>query len=354
MKPIRIAVFFVVAFSSIIVPVALGMIIGFANAPAPFALNEAALGNTLESGSRKSIFEERTAELTGVVRALVSPDERVVLYHFADADAARQGMREIVREIQKSSVATTPGSTSYTRADGTGSGRVVWAGEWVVWTRGATQTEADSLLEGLPFVSRRQNSGWITRFLWWILAGIGVYIVFLAALWLRLATWAATIDPDRETDPVPESELRRRIREIDDLDSPLVVEDGKRPGELVVTWNYADSHWAGVFQAGGVRRLARMRLRFDERTHSVRSQDQTVAVDWEALAAGRAAFRVRGFRGIVFTSYDRGVGYGHVFRNGRLVFDKTYDFRFSMKELRGPVVDLITESGWRLRPAVVL
>lgn len=354
MKPIRIAILFVVAFASIVVPVVLGMVIGFANAPAPFALDEGALRNVLESGSAKYTFVEGRSDAPGVGRTLLSHDEKVVLYRYEDRESARRGMRDIVRGIRKSSVATTPGNTSYTRADGTGSGRVIWAGQWIVWVRGGTQNEVDSRLAGLSFLTRRQNDGWIAQFLWWILAGVAVYTLFLAVLWLRLATWAASIDPEPGVVPVAEAELRRRILAINDTDSPLCVEEGKRAGELVVTWDYADAHWVGLLQSGGVRRLARMRLRLDEGTHTVRSQDQKVTVDWEALAAGRASFRIGGFRGIVFSGYDRGVGYGHVFRDGRLVFDKTHDFHFSSNELHGPVVELITASGWHLRPAVIL
>lgn len=354
MKPIRIAVLFVVAFSSIIVPVGVGIFVGFAIAPAPFVLDEAALENVLEIGSRKSGFEEGRLEMPGVIRVLLTGDEGVSLYRYDNPDTARRGMRTIIRDIRKSSVSATPGDTSYVRADGAGSGRIVWAGEWVVWTRGATPEEVTSRFAALSFIAPREKGFGSAGILWWILAGIAAYVVLLVVVWLRLATWAASIDPESGAVPVAEAELRRRILAINDMDSPLRVEEGRRAGELVVTWNYADAHWIGLLQAGGVRRLARMRLLFDERSRSVRSQDQTVSVDWEALAAGRASFAASGFRGIVFTSYDRGVGYGHLFREGRLVFDKTHDFRFSMNELRAPVVELITKSGWRLRPAVVL
>jgi hypothetical protein len=230
---------------------------------------------------------------------------------------------------------------------------VLWAGRWVVWAEGASQGASDERPAEIQFLRRTETWQDSPRSVAILFGAIGLYIIVLVPVWGRLATWAATIDPQADTEPVSADELRRRLFTINDLDSPLLVEEGSRRGEIVVTWKYADAHWVGLFQAMGVKRMARTRLRINERRKTVNSQDQITTVDWEALAIGRAAFKVSGFRGIVFTSFDRSIGYGLAFRDGRVVLDKTHEYRFSIDELRAPIADIVTSSGWSLRPVIL-
>jgi len=123
-------------------------------------------------------------------------------------------------------------------------------------------------------------------------------------------------------------------------------------GRLVAGWRIADAEWAGVFESGGLREAHWLHLQLDAGAHRVRAMDVRRGIYWSSGVAGLRA-SIFAFRGITFYEYDRSVQRGLFFRNGRWT-TKAYDYRFLLSEMKSPIVDAVTGSGWTFAPALSL
>jgi len=45
--------------------------------------------------------------------------------------------------------------------------------------------------------------------------------------------------------------------------------------------------------------------------------------------------------------------YGAQIKNGKIIFDKLYKYKFITEELKAPIISLITTSGWGYAPRVI-
>jgi len=187
--------------------------------------------------------------------------------------------------------------------------------------------------------------------LWTTVALVLAYMVFVGILMFRMASWAGTIKPEPGTEPIDLMEMRARLLAINELDVPFHIVSGKR-GKLVAEWRIADARWAGPMEAGGLKMVHKITLVLDETRKRVYTRDR----EWRcSFRAGIGHLSMFGsfFIGIVFFSYERAAEYGLLFRNGKLVFDSAYDYRFELVEMKKPLVDVIIGSGWAFRPVVV-
>lgn len=189
--------------------------------------------------------------------------------------------------------------------------------------------------------------------------GVPLLVAFLvanvaaAALWFfKGSAWAAAIAPRARTSPATEAELCARLRAAAPPDAPYAVEAGDAPGELVVTWRYADGRWLDLAGAHARRRLHRLTLRLDARSRAVR-----VAEEWSALDAsvGRAGAAVawRRARGITFferrAEWTLGVPLDERGRPRRAL---GWGYRFDAQALKAPFVTATVDAGWAWRPLV--
>jgi hypothetical protein len=224
----------------------------------------------------------------------------------------------------------------------------------LLWGEAQQTARIDAAFNELPFLQLPRREAPPPAAIALAVVAAIAYITALVFTWPRIASWASRVDAASDVSPVSEEELRTRLLAINDTPTPVAVEENTESGELVGSWRYTDARWAGPLHSGGITRLARVRMRLDADRARVRIQDQTMHLDWGLGISGRASVSIGGFRGIVFGGYERGRGAGLVFRNGRLVYDQTYNYRFSAEELKGPIVDLVTGSGWDVVPVVTL
>ncbi len=378
MKTGRVVLFFIVAFASVGVPVIVGALLVVGGGGPVFSVDETRLESLRSGGTGHLVgpggyplavrIDERTGNYPGARRAdtFDFEDASVGLLEFGDPDEARDSMDAFLEALDTRSTSRTPGRVSYTRADGSEDGRMLLAGRWALWGRASNHDTVDARLAALPFLEQADRSLLCTGALdggglWWLLWTIAAYVVLLVISWPRIATWAARVDAEPGADRVSSADLRERLLAVANEPGPVTVREGKRSGELIATWKYADNRWAGPLAAGGIKKLARLRMRIDERRGGVRVQDQLMSVRWDAGAAGGpgggmavASVRIGGFRGIVFGASSAGRGAGLIFEDGRLVYDKTYRYQFTTEELKGPIIELIRRCGWHVLPVVSL
>jgi hypothetical protein len=337
MKPDRrrIIVYVIGIIAAIVVPVAGALLVGFLG-PSPYLLDEATLGPEWSSPQR-------------------FPDgSTVAVTAFATPAAANQQAASISRSIPTTFTSHTLNVVRYTRADDGRRGLLLPVGRRIVHVEAADDRTVDARLDALPFIreNSEKNVAWVlfTQYLGLALAGIALYAVLLGIGMARGASWAAEIAPRPRTPSVTAKTLRARILALNDLDLPFHVRE--EAGGLVAEWRIADDRWIGPMEAGGLRDVHRIHMQLDPVRERVRSLDERRTVSWSSgIAHARASISM--FRGISFFDYDRGTQLGVFFRDGRWS-TRAYDYRFALSEMKTPLVEAITGSGWRFTPVVTL
>lgn len=140
--------------------------------------------------------------------------------------------------------------------------------------------------------------------------------------------------------PIPESALREMILNINHLDAPVMIKEGKN-GRLIATWKYVNAKWWELFAKAGLQKVYELHLKIDPGKKSVTMIDIYKSVSWKA---GPSQVRLRGgfFRGIA-TTYEIGKQWG-IKENFEL--GKILDYKFNSKEIKYPIMNSILQNGW--------
>jgi hypothetical protein len=136
------------------------------------------------------------------------------------------------------------------------------------------------------------------------------------------------------------------------MDVPFHVV-GKKGNKLDVVWRLADAKWVGLMTANKVSRVEIMRLRLSDRDKSCRVVEISKAIKLSADGTTmQFAFSFSFFRGIVFGQWEYEKQFGLIFKDGGLTFDTAYEYKFSLSELKNPIVNIIVSSGWSYKPVI--
>jgi len=220
---------------------------------------------------------------------------------------------------------------------------------------GLREGAAEARLARLPGLTLKPNPAAAKRpsrtVLFLVAGGVFAWAVAQIFIFCRLASWAGSVQPAPGTTPMPASELERRLLALNGGTVPFSVRRGARPGELVVDWRYADAKWFDLMRVAGLSRLFRVVLRLDDDGKCVRARDYTADIDWSA-GRGGGDFAFKASLGINFFIYRREAVVGLQIRGGQPTFDPFYHYRFSLRELRDPLIAAVTGAGWSYRPVL--
>ena len=189
----------------------------------------------------------------------------------------------------------------------------------------------------------------------WTLAVLMTVLVAGAVSWfVRMVPWATEVPARPGVAPVTRATLRDRLLAVNDLDAPIRIEpDPRDPQVLIASWRYADATWVDFARAHTMTRTHRIIMRLDEPTQTVRPIDQQATFDASVGPAG-GALRWRTERGIVFYQREVQRVFGlQLDASGRPTRNLTYSWRFDIREMKAPLIDITTAAGWRWRPSVL-
>jgi hypothetical protein len=188
----------------------------------------------------------------------------------------------------------------------------------------------------------------------YILIFILAYAAIQLPIWNRVGSWAVTVQPKPGVSPVSESKLRQRLLALNDLDVPFEVSE-RKDGKLDVTWRLADAKWAGLMTLNKVTHIQLIRLRLSEEDKACRAVDiiKSVRATADGLRMG-FSLSFSFFRGIIFGQWEYEKQYGLIFKDGRLTFDKVYEYKFRHDELKNPIVNIVVQSGWQYKPVLFI
>jgi hypothetical protein len=183
-----------------------------------------------------------------------------------------------------------------------------------------------------------------------VTVAFGSYLLFVAAYFLKGIAWATRTDAKPMTQPLSAVDLRDRLTAINSLDVPFRVEPGRTDRELVATWRYADAKWIDHARAHGMRRLHRVVLELDQPHRKVRATDYATNFDWSAGRSG-ANLAWKFVTGVTLFQYEHQRVFGlQVNPQGHFTPSLSYSYTFNLQEMKAPLVEAVTRSGWTWQP----
>lgn len=215
------------------------------------------------------------------------------------------------------------------------------------------QTSSENTLQASPGPTRRDIEPRNFFGLALPAGGLAVYVLLVGVYFIKGASWAGTSSPLPGKAPSSASELYARLESLNSVDLPFKIEPtGGQPNELLATWRYGDSRWFGPGRAHGASRVHQIKLTLDESSHTVRATDYSAEYKWSAGGSG-ADIQWKAGLGITFFHYDRRRSYGvSVDSQGRPKPETSYTYTFDLREMKSPLIEMVTRAGWRWRPVV--
>ena len=234
--------------------------------------------------------------------------------------------------------------------------KLALAGRSLVIVSGADERSARKRLHALGAIAPAQSPSDPASERYWlyrpgVLPALVISLVLLYVfVFFKGAAWAGAVPPVAHTLPVTAAELRQRLLAINSADVPmkLVAEDSEQ--RLVAIWRFADARWLDLARARRMRYDQRVILTFDPAAHVVRVTEQLTRFDADA-GLGGASLEWRTMRGVTFFHTERGRVFGLQFdANGRPQPRVDYAWRFDAREMKAPLIDVVTRAGWQWRP----
>lgn len=153
--------------------------------------------------------------------------------------------------------------------------------------------------------------------------------------------------PDEGVAAVERGELEQRLLGLNHEQVPFVVQPGET-SDLEAEWKIVDASWYEIFSKAGLKKSHRIYLLLDDGKHEVRALEESLDVEWEA-GVPRLTLSVEKFQGRTLGSKSFGTAYAFTGVNP-LTFGEAYNYRFDVSEMKNPIIQTITSSGWSYVP----
>ncbi|MEX2542367.1 MAG: hypothetical protein WD314_11190 [Trueperaceae bacterium] len=141
---------------------------------------------------------------------------------------------------------------------------------------------------------------------------------------------------------LPAEELYERLLHLNRPAAPYRIIDGTPEHvDLIAEWKIVDAEWYELFAKAGISKVFRIFLKFDELKHHVRSLDREYGVAWRA-GVPQLSIAASGFRG-----QKQSIEFGKAYAfTETLEPGVVYNYRFETREIKKPIQEAVTGSGW--------
>jgi len=146
--------------------------------------------------------------------------------------------------------------------------------------------------------------------------------------------------PPPGTPVMAQAALRQALLALDGTDVPLSV-SAVTENDMTAEWNIVDARWRSLFEQSGMKRTARVLLRFHPQRHEVGAVLETGSVTWQR-GLPVLSFSAGWFRGRMV---EVSAGKVCALRGDGTVGDVA-QYRFTTSELLAPLRDVVSRSGW--------
>lgn len=363
----RVFLAFSYFIASILVPIGL-MFLGVLLAPPRLVLDQEVL-SSIQAGNLAQVFPKARSKekfaYPGAAAGVMAPQEEstIKVLVFETEKKAKEVFKAYAEQAARGSGASQssgPGYHAYRNSEKGVAGRVELVARVILHAEAKDSDSAEQLIQNSGIMRSNPEANWLTAFFTTekYFPHLIVLIILYAApqfrIWNRVVSWATRVPAKPGVEPVSEEELRRRLLAINQEDVPFKVVEVKG-GKIEATWRLADAKWAGIMTLNKVKELRILQLRPSEKEKVCRALDigKSVRASADGLEMG---FSLSGyiFRGVILAQWEYEVQYGFTFRDGRIRFEKVYEYKFDYDELKRPIVEVITASGWEYRPVLFI
>lgn len=155
--------------------------------------------------------------------------------------------------------------------------------------------------------------------------------------------------PAEGTVAVPRAEIAERLLAFRHEEVPFTISVGEE-AHLEAQWKIVDATWYEIFAKAGLSKVHKIHLRLDESKHRVLAIEESWEVAWRA---GVPSLRISAekFKGRTFGSKEFGGAYAFTGVNP-LRFGEAYNYRFDVSEMKNPIIEVVTQSGWTFVPVI--
>ena len=133
----------------------------------------------------------------------------------------------------------------------------------------------------------------------------------------------------------------------------MQVNAGPEENNIIdVTWRYGDARWFDLMRAHKMRRTHKLVLGLDEESHTARVREYWSAFD---ASAGPNDLRLSwtAARGMQFFEIEHRRVFGvQLDPGGKPTGELSKAYTFNLQELKQPVIEAVTGSGWTWQPVM--
>jgi len=157
--------------------------------------------------------------------------------------------------------------------------------------------------------------------------------------------FTSTKRPISGTPVLTHEQVKQNILAINRSTSPFQIIDGMDEGvDLIAEWKIVEASWYEWFAKAGIEKIFRIYLKLDTEKHEVLASDREYSVSWRS-GVPEISVAVEKFIGQK-QSIEFGTAYAFTeeFKPGQV-----YNYRFNTAEMKKPIQNAVTESGWSYR-----
>ena len=149
--------------------------------------------------------------------------------------------------------------------------------------------------------------------------------------------------------PLSKEELLAKLLDLNREDLPFKVEKGGDV-DLLAQWKIVDTSWYEIFAKANLEKVHKILLSLNEDERTVKVLEESYGISWRA-GVPTFSLEMEKFQGRTIGSKSFGIGYA--FKGpDPLSFGKVYQYRFDVSEMKRPIVETVTGSGWDFVPVI--
>ena len=144
-------------------------------------------------------------------------------------------------------------------------------------------------------------------------------------------------------------ELLAKLLDLTRKDLPFKVEKGGDV-DLLAQWKIVDASWYEIFAKANLEKVHKIWLSLDEKERTVKVVEESYNISWRA-GVPELSLEMQKFQGRTIGSKSFGIGYAFQGPDP-LSFGKVYQYRFDVSEMKRPIIEIVTASGWDFVPVI--
>lgn len=159
-------------------------------------------------------------------------------------------------------------------------------------------------------------------------------------------------EPPEGVAPVPPAELQQQLLALNDEQVPFALTSGPggKEGDVVAEWKIVDARWLEIFAKAGLTKTHKIYLTLDRAKAEARALEESWDLEWR-MGVPHMQVSAQAFRGRTISSRSLGTAYAFKGVNP-LDYGQVYDYTFDVSEMKDPIAQVVTRSGWTYRPVV--